>query len=1090
MAIRFGFDMGTNSIGYSVIELDAHGDPTELLDMGARIFSDGRNPKDKQPLAVARRIARGMRRRRDRLIQRKRLLVNQLMRDGLFPTTMEEREQLKVLDPYVLRKEALDREMEPYELGRALFHIGTRRGFKSNRITDNKDKESSVQAERMKELSTLIVESGARTLGEYLHTRQTDNQGTRFKGGEFNGYPSREHYYQEFLSIKEKQLPYHPSVDWDRIEHIIFDQRPLKQQEKGKCQFYTQEDRAYLALPSAHRFRIAQEINNLRYNDLHGNTFTLDDAEKDALFSMLDNCKTLSFAKIRSKFPHIEGKFNLEDERREKLLGNETAYTMRKAEYLGNMWDTLPLETQDTLIDKLLEMDNDDDLLQYLDCFSLTSDQKQNLMAWKGTRKVGKLSARFMRDCSAIMITDHIRYDEAVASMSMNHSYNPITELQPELPYYGKVLVGSIAGAHPEVPEDEPERKYGKIANPTVHIALNQLRKVTNALIAEYGRPDQIVMELSRDISDSAEARSIHYSEQAKRERDNERIRTELTETFSIPHPRAWDLKKYKLWCELGTDANVRCCPYCGKPIPAYKLFTPEIEIEHILPYSRTMLDSMSNLTVAHRSCNQLKKEQTPYEAFSHSPDGYDWNKIMERAERLPNHKGDKFLKSAMEKFEQDSGFITRQLNDNRYLSKAARDYLSCICPNNQVWSIRGQNTSFLRARWGLNTLLSNSQDPYFKNRSDHRHHAVDALVIGLTDRSLIQRMAHMNINREATDHEVPPFPFRRSDVEAQVRNIIVSHKIDHGYQGRMYKETATGRKLVKKTIPVSTLSEDQVPMLVDEAWKDLFVQAKEKGISFRTRRNQILTKFATEKSNDNPMVQVYEEVWVTRVPLVDLDATDITAHRVFNRKLDAQITERTKDVLGDKKQLRERLLELSKEWNIKRVRYIPKGQVFSQVKSVPNKWYENDGVCFARIWRVPDKTPKYIGEFISYKQAYDVANGQALPRPKKLHPASKRIMTLYKGDIVRITPKEGMPYLAKIAGYSTTTNCIDIQPIYAAGSLGEWRQNTNHVNIPNTVIWKDASPEGHNFKSLNVLFGENKIKLVKINPIGRIVHD
>lgn len=1090
MAIRFGFDMGTNSIGYSVIELDAHGDPAELFDMGVRIFSDGRNPKDKQPLAVARRIARGMRRRRDRLIQRKRLLVNQLMRDGLFPATLEEREQLKVLDPYIVRKDALDRELKPYELGRALFHIGTRRGFKSNRITDSQDKESSIQSERMKELSNLIAESGSRTLGEYLYTRQIDNQGTRFKGGEFNGYPSREHYYQEFLAIKEKQYPYHPSVDWDRIEHIIFDQRPLKQQEKGKCQFYTQEDRAYLALPSAHRFRIAQEINNLRYNDLYGNTFTLDNAEKDALFSMLDNCKTLSFAKIRSKIPHIEGKFNLEDERREKLLGNETAYTMRKAEYLGKMWDTLPLETQDTLIDKLLEMDNDDDLLQYLDCFQLTSDQKQNLMAWKGTRKVGKLSARFMRECSAIMINEHIRYDEAVAGMSLNHSYNPITELQPELPYYGKVLIGSIAGAHPEAPEDEPERKYGKIANPTVHIALNQLRKVTNALIAEYGRPDQIVMELSRDISDSAEARSIHYSEQAKREKDNNRIRTELTETFSIPHPRAWDLKKYKLWCELGTDANVRCCPYCGKPIPAYKLFTQEIEIEHILPYSRTMLDSMSNLTVAHRSCNQLKKEQTPYEAFSHSPDGYDWNKIMERAERLPNHKGDKFLKSAMEKFEQDSGFITRQLNDNRYLSKAARDYLSCICPNNQVWSIRGQNTSFLRARWGLNTLLSNSQDPYFKNRSDHRHHAVDALVIGLTDRSLIQRMAHMNINREATDHEVPPFPFRRSDVEAQVRNIIVSHKIDHGYQGRMYKETATGRKLVKKTVPVSTLSEDQVPMLVDESWRDLFAQAKEKGISFRTRRNHILTKFAKEKNNNDPMVQVYEEVWVTRVPLVDLDATDITAHRIFNNKLDAQITERTKDVLGDKKQLRERLLELSKEWNIKRVRYIPKGQVFSQVKSVPNKWYENDGVCFARIWRVPDKTPKFMGEFISYKQAYDIANGQALPRPQELHPASKRIMTLYKGDIVRITPKEGKPYLAKIAGYSTTRNLIDIQPIYAAGALGEWKASMNTGNTPDSRIWENVKVDSQNFISINILFGSNHIELIKINPIGRIVHD
>ena len=171
--------------------------------------------------------------------------------------------------------------------------------------------------------------------------------------------------------------------------------------------------------------------------------------------------------------------------------------------------------------------------------------------------------------------------------------------------------------------------------------------------------------------------RRQNYAEQAKREKENDFIRKELIETFKIHEPKAWDVKKYKLWVELGNEENIRCCPYCGKPIPASKLFTPEIEIEHILPYSRTMLDAMSNLTVAHRTCNAKKKEQTPFEAFSHSPDNFEWEKIMERAEGLPNHKGDKFLKSAMEKFETENGFINRQLNDNRYLSKAARDYLA-----------------------------------------------------------------------------------------------------------------------------------------------------------------------------------------------------------------------------------------------------------------------------------------------------------------------------------------------------------------------------------------------------------------------------
>jgi CRISPR-associated endonuclease Csn1 len=1089
MAIRYAFDMGTNSIGFCVLRVNGSGEPVEIVDMGVRIFSDGRNPKDKQPLAVNRRIARGMRRRRDRLIQRKRLLVNQLIRDGLFPSSMHEREQLKIMDPYFVRKEALDRELDPYELGRALFHLGSRRGFKSNRITNADDKEETMQAQRMKELSETIASSESRTLGEYLYKRQTRKDGTRFRGGDFNGYPSREHYIEEFQAIKNKQSENYPGIDWNRIEHIIFDQRPLKPQEKGKCPYYTEEDRAYLAIPSAHRFRIAQEINNLRFNDLSGNLFTLDDKEKDTLFSILDNCKTLSFKKIRTMFPHIQGKFNLEDERRDKLLGNETSYTMRMAKYLGSLWDNLPITTQDTLIEKLLEMDNGDDLLQYLECFPFSEEQTRALLSWKGSRKIGKLSAHFMRECTEIMVKEHIQYSEATEKLSFHHSYNPITEFQAELPYYGKVLTGSVMGAHPEASEDSPEEKYGKIANPTVHIALNQLRRVTNALILRYGKPDQIVMELSRDISDSVETRRKHYSDQAKREKENDAIKKDLIEIFNIAEPKAWDIKKYKLWCELSIEENVRCCPYCGKPIPASKLFTPEIEIEHILPYSRTMLDAMSNLTVAHRTCNAMKKEQTPYEAFSHNPKNYDWAKIMERAEQLPNHKGDKFLKSAMVKLEDESGFIARQLTDNRYLSKAARDYLACVCPENNIWSIRGQNTSFLRARWGLNTILSNTTDPFFKNRNDHRHHAIDALVIGLTDRSLIQRMAHLNVNTEATDHIVPTCPFSRSEVEDQVKNIIVSHKVDHGYQGRMFKETATGRKWVKEEIPLNSLSESDIPMLVEDAWKKTFISAQEKGISFRTRRNQILKKLQEEKQIDNPMVQIYKQVWVTRIPLVDLEAVDIEKHRVFNKKLDAVITKRTQDVLKDKQKLRTRLLELSREWNIKRVRYVPKGQVFSQISSVPNKWYEDDGVCFTRVWKVPGKKPSYLGEFISFKQAYEIADGKTLQRPKSIHPTSKRVMTLYKGDIIRISPEHRRTYLAKVAGYSTTRNNIDLQPIFAASSLEDWKFTMNIRNTNDAEIWESVKADGQNFISINKLFNENQIELVKIDPIGKFVH-
>ena len=143
---RLGLDLGTNSIGWAVIELNKNNEPTRLIDLNSRIFSDGRDPKTKEPLAVARRTARGIRKNLYRKKQRRRQLFRQLQADGLFPQKKEEAAVLKTLNPYILRIKALDFKLEPFELGRALFSLGVRRGFKSNRkdLSDLNQSPSSI----------------------------------------------------------------------------------------------------------------------------------------------------------------------------------------------------------------------------------------------------------------------------------------------------------------------------------------------------------------------------------------------------------------------------------------------------------------------------------------------------------------------------------------------------------------------------------------------------------------------------------------------------------------------------------------------------------------------------------------------------------------------------------------------------------------------------------------------------------------------------------------------------------------------------------------------------------------------------------
>src|SRR5690242_12650994 len=141
---RLGIDVGANSLGWFVVWLNDKDEPTGLGPGGVRIFPDGRDPKSKESNAADRRVARGMRRRRDRYLQRRGNLLALLVKHGLMPAEEAARKTLESLDPYELRAKALDQTLPPHHIGRALFHLNQRRGFLSNRKTEKADKESGA----------------------------------------------------------------------------------------------------------------------------------------------------------------------------------------------------------------------------------------------------------------------------------------------------------------------------------------------------------------------------------------------------------------------------------------------------------------------------------------------------------------------------------------------------------------------------------------------------------------------------------------------------------------------------------------------------------------------------------------------------------------------------------------------------------------------------------------------------------------------------------------------------------------------------------------------------------------------------------
>ena len=260
-----------------------------------------------------------------------------------------------------------------------------------------------------------------------------------------------------------------------------------------------------------------------------------------------------------------------------------------------------------------------------------------------------------------------------------------------------------------------------------------------------------------------------------------------------------------RLWEELDDDPNGRCCPFSGDKIGITDLFNGNAEIEHLIPFSRSLDDSRANKVICTRRANKDKGNKTPFEAFSESPDGYDWSDILERIKRLSNAKRWRFGKDAMEIWNRDhQDFSERHLNDTRYIGRLTREYLECICHIDKINVVTGRLTGLLRGHWGLNSVLDQSGGAK-KNRDDHRHHAVDAIVVGMTSRAMLQKVSTAANKAEDLELDrlfakspegkspIDPWDGFRKDVRKEVGEIVVSHKARRKQQGQLHKDTAYG---------------------------------------------------------------------------------------------------------------------------------------------------------------------------------------------------------------------------------------------------------------------------------------------------------
>lgn len=1050
---RLGLDIGTNSIGWCLIE-----DDKRIVDIGVRIFSDGRDPKSGASLAEDRRDARAMRRRRDRYLGRRAAFLRMLVAHGLMPADAEAAKRIADRDPYDLRRRGLTEKLEPYEIGRALFHLNQRRGFRSNRKAERTSKpgEEGKIAGGAKALDQAMAVQGADTLGQFLAGRETKRVRPNSENQEYDFYPQRRHVEHEFEQLWESQAKHHPDLltaaARDALHRVLFFQRPLKEQQVGYCTFAgmngvpVDERRLAKAHPLFQQRRLFEEVNQLRIVSAGAAGRELTRDERDALILKLQDKKKVSFASLAKIIKLGEGeRFNKESENRKELTGDEVRAELADKKRFGPRWLHFALAEQVRIIDRLRDEEDPETLLAWLKAEYGLDDAAAEAVAKahlpEGHGRFGETATRRLLDA---LRKEVVTYDKAAQAAGFHHSDQRTGEVFDRLPYYGEILAREIAPGKEEY-GDPLERRFGKITNPTVHIGMRQLEKLVNAIIAVHGRPDSIVVELARELKLNKEEKEQH-EKRIKRDTEAAIARGKKLGAEGFPDTGA-NRMLLRLWEELNPDnALDRRCPYCAKPIGIRQLFSGEADVDHIIPYSRSLDDSAGNKVVVHRSCNRAKGKMTPYERWG--GDETRWAEISDQVARLHKSKQWRFGPDAMERIERDGDFRARQLTDTQYLSRLAGKYLRSLYPTKEsgrVDVIPGRMTAMLRRLWSLNSLLpdhnfvENEHSNAPKNRLDHRHHAIDAAVAAVTTLSLMQEIAKAAGRAEDKDldrlfEDLPqPWTGFREELRDRLRQTTVSHKPDHGRKGHpsRHRDVTAGR-----------LHNDTAYGLTGLVAAD----------------------------GKTPIV-------VHRVSLMSLTPDDIADPiRIPDLPLRTALADATRR-FWDKK--------LKKEFDLALARFAKTHPVFKGIRRVrvreplnviairdrtgrAYKAYKGDANARFDVWRLPDG--KWVSDIVSMFDAH-----QAESENRRPHSAAKKMLSLRQDDLLAIEREgHGNAQIVRVVKFS------------ANGQIALAADNEAGPLKARDAASRDVDPFKYILSSAGGL-KKLSARQVRVDPLGRI---
>ena len=704
---------------------------------------------------------------------------------------------------YRLRVEALTKKLGLEELAIVLQEVNGQISNASGYLGDISDRSKALYFNHQ-------------TVGQYQMAQLENNPHYSLKNQVFY----RQDYLNEFETIWETQAKFHTELTTELKKEIrdivIFYQRPLKSQ-KGLisfCEFESRQIEVEIdgkkkaktiglrvcpkSSPLFQEFKIWQVLNNVQVWGKTTPKRFLFQEEKEKLFAELNYCEKLSKA-----------------EALKLLFGNQKDYDLNYKDLEGNQTQAGLLEAYKTIVEMIGHDEFDFSKLSsaktiekvdevfsglgintgilYFDSGLEGHALEQQpmfklwhlLYSFEGDKSelgnanlIQKLHEQFGFDKESATVLAGVVFSDDYGNLSSKAIRKILPHLKDGLEYSVACEYAGYRHSKSSLTKEEVENKVMKdklellprnsLRNPVVEKILNQMVNVVNSIIDEYGKPDEIRIELARELKKSAKERE----EMTKSINETTRLHEEYVkilqgDPFKLEHVSRNDIIRYKLYEEL--EMNGYKTLYSNTYIPREKLFSKEFDIEHIIPQAKLFDDSFSNKTLEVRQVNLDKGNATAMDFVNEQYGAQVAEEYVARIENLYSKKvisKTKHDKLLMKEADIPSGFINRDLRDSQYIAKKAREILEEIV--RFVVPTTGSITDRLREDWQLVDVMQElNWDKYnqlglteiiegrdgqrirrikdWTKRNDHRHHAMDALTIAFTKRSFIQYLNNLN---------------------------------------------------------------------------------------------------------------------------------------------------------------------------------------------------------------------------------------------------------------------------------------------------------------------------------------------------------